>query len=96
MSFCALLMYTEDMQSQQRAENGVKEIVLGYVGDEPIKEEESQNVSDLASAIDGNVIATNPSDLPDDLRAIWLADQHFKKTGELRSSDEFMPLKVVE
>lgn len=90
-------MYTEDMQSQQRAENGVKEVVLGYIGHAPIEQEiETHSVTDLAAGLDGQIITTNASDLPDEMRAMWLADQHFKKTGELKPSDEFMPAKVVE
>lgn len=78
------------MQSQQRAESGVKEIVLGYYGhdDEEILPE--QTTSEVVGAFDGGPVKEmNIDDLPEDVRAIFLAEQHRLKTGECINSSEF-------
>lgn len=98
MTFAQLLLYTEDMQAQQRVENGVKEIILGYYGHEPDDNvsELDKTVAEVVGEFDGGpIIQTSMDELPDDVRSIFLAEQHRMKTGELRNADEFRVIKEV-
>jgi hypothetical protein len=88
------------MQTQQRAENGVKEIIVGYIGHPPLMPDEDANdlgeVIDAAtSAFAGDIRETPLEELPADVRAILLAEKHRNKTGEVVSSDKFMPQREV-
>lgn len=84
------------MQSQIRAENGIKEIVVGYVGEvteDQVEELEADEVSSLIQGMDNNVIQTNAEDLPPEIRDIYLAEMHRLKTGEYKAASEFKALE---
>ena len=87
------------MQSQQRAEGGVKEIILGYIGheDEDLGDEMHDDISasDLSEAFDGKAKTVTVDQLPDDVREIFLAEQHRKQTGEVKKSTDFARGKEV-
>ena len=84
------------MQSQQRAENGIREIVLGYYGDDSHQSKQEYDNDSVGSVISefggseaGPTYVTNLDDLPPDLRAILLAENHRKQTGETKPYTDF-------
>lgn len=78
------------MQSQQRAENGVKEIVLGYYGHDTEELPAKQTVTEVVGGFDaGPVKQMNLDDLPEEVRSIFLAEQHRLETGEFIPSNVF-------
>ncbi len=84
-----MLIAIEEMQSQQRAENGVTEIVLGVIGEEPYEQQQDlTNLVDLGTAfMDSSVISEmGLGDLPDDVRSVVLAERHRKETGAVLPS----------
>jgi hypothetical protein len=94
ITFAQLLLYVEEMQSQQRAENGIKEIVLGYYGHElnevtPPEQSIQEAVGQFNEAGAGPIKQVNMEDLPEHLQEILRAEQHRLKTGEIRKSTEF-------
>lgn len=83
------------MQSQQRAENGITEIVLGVIGEEPYeKQEDLTNLAELGEAFmnAGPITEMNLEDLPDDVRSVLLAETHRQQTGAVLPSS-FYSLK---
>lgn len=96
MTFAQMLFYTEQMQTQQRVENGIREIVLGYYGHEQEDLGPDQTLSEVVeefAMLDGPMIETTIEELPDDLRSILLAENHRLKTGETRKASEFGIIK---
>jgi hypothetical protein len=93
ITFAQLLLYTEEMQSQQRAENGVKEVIIGYYGEEseqPIELPSLQSaVSEFQDSGIGPMFDVSVEDLPDHVREVFLAEMHRMKTGEVRKATEF-------
>jgi len=80
------------MQMQQRAEAGIKEVILGYVGHEDEKDENTDlpTVSEVVGGFDaGPVRAMNMEDLPEDVRSVLLAEQHRLKTGKTLKTEVF-------
>lgn len=78
------------MQSQQRAENGITEIIIGYVGHDPIQEEqELTSLIDLGTAFmdSAEVQEMKLDELPDDVRSVVLAEKHRKETGAILPSE---------
>lgn len=80
------------MQSQQRAENGVREVILGYYGDDskPQQSYDNDSIATVVGDFEGPVHATNLDDLPPDIRAILLAENHRKQTGETKPYTDFL------
>jgi hypothetical protein len=79
------------MQSQQRAEAGVREIVVGYVGRNYTPEPEDidmQSVMELGPAYE---IGFN--ELPADIKDIVAAENHRMQTGEVLSVESFKKKK---
>jgi hypothetical protein len=77
------------MQTQQRAENGITEIIIGYVGEEEL--EQTDEVTDLTTLSTefmgaGNVFDATLDGLPDDVRSVILAEQHRKESGTVLPS----------
>lgn len=84
-----MLIAIEEMQTQQRAENGVTEIVLGVIGEEPFAQgEEVTDLIELGTAfMDSSTIEEmGLADLPDDVRSVVLAERHRKETGAVLPS----------
>ena len=89
MSLMGLLLATEDMQSQQRAQNGVEEIVIGYFSDNDDLGPDELPEFDV-SEFDGMITETSIDQLPKDIQAIIKAEHHRLTTGEIKKSSEFM------
>jgi hypothetical protein len=87
------------MQMQQRAEGGIKEVVLGYIGheDEDLGDEIEPELKghELNEAFEGKAQRTSVDELPDDVREIFLSEQHRIKTGEVKRSTDFARGKEV-
>jgi hypothetical protein len=98
ITFLQLLLAVEEMQSQLRAENGIKEIIVGYFGekDDLIAISDSKEVADLMSSLDDNAMMVRPEDLPPEVREIYLAEMHRLETGELRPASDFQTRDVIE
>ena len=78
------------MQSQQRAENGIKEIVLGYVDDDEVILEEIDTAGVAEFAELGQAFeVTSYHDLPEDIRDIVLVENHRLATNEVLSIEAF-------
>ena len=79
------------MQAQQRAENGVEEIVVGYYSDlDNINTLDEHQDFDVTEFSDMNMMeATAVDALPADLQSVYLAEMHRMKTGEVRPTSEF-------
>lgn len=87
MTFIRLLLATEEMQSQQRAENGVEEVVIGYFSD---SDDAPAYIPEFdVGEFDGMVKETAIDDLPDDVRSVVLAEHHRLTTGEIKKTAEF-------
>lgn len=77
------MLYVEEMQSQQRAENGIEEIVIGYA-DQDEFEPEDLDANDLGIFDSmGTYSEVALHDLPPDIRDILLAENHRMRTGEV-------------
>lgn len=85
-----LLLYVEEMQSQQRAENGVKEIVVGYVDDDTIilEDIDTDGMAEFANMNSAFEVASY-HDLPPDILDVVLAENHRLATGEVLSMEAF-------
>lgn len=89
------------MQAQQRAENGIREVILGYYGHpetwiEHNREaaQETQTVAEVVGGFDGGPIKqVNAVDLPPEVLEVYLAEEHRRKTGQVLKSTDF---KTVE
>jgi hypothetical protein len=86
------------MQSQQRAENGIKEIIIGYYGHESETSSAPEStVQDAIGAFNeagaGPVHAVNAEDLPEEIREVYLAEQHRLRTGKFLKASEFRTRK---
>ncbi|MGH7744595.1 MAG: hypothetical protein ACREQ5_07235 [Candidatus Dormibacteria bacterium] len=92
-----MLLYTEEMQAQQRAENGVREVILGYYGHPETWIESSQGtqtVSEIVGDFDGGPIKqVGVADLPPEVLEVYLAEEHRRKTGQILKSTDF---KTIE
>lgn len=88
MTFLKLLLATEEMQSQQRTENGVEEIVIGYFSD-PDDGVHAYVPEFDVNEFDGMVTASSIDDLPDSVRSVVLAEHHRLTTGEIKMTSEF-------
>lgn len=91
------LIAIEEMQTQQRAENGVTEIVIGIIGEPAFEEKDEQtDLTALGTAFldAGPVTNTSIDDLPDDVRSILLAEQHRKVSGVILPSSFYSRDKV--
>lgn len=89
MTFLQLLVSVEEMQSQQRAENGIEEIIIGYIGHDPLEpEEELTDLVKLGTAFmeSGVVSESTLQNLPDDVRSVVLAESHRRATGQVLPS----------
>ena len=87
MTFVKLLLATEEMQAQQRAENGIEEIVIGYFSD---PDDANVYVPEFdVSEFDGMITAGSIDDLPDGVRSVVLAEHHRLSTGEIKMTSEF-------
>ncbi len=100
ITFAQLLLYVEEMQSQQRAENGIKEIVIGYYGHESeTSTAPEQTIQDAVGQFNeagaGSIQSVNVEDLPESVRDVFLAEQHRLRTGELRKASDFKERKGV-
>lgn len=67
-----------------RAENGVKERIIGYIGsDVEIDTLDTFN-------FDPNVVPkTSAKELPDDVKWVYFAEMHRLKTGEVLTSQQY-------
>lgn len=72
----------EDAQSQLRAENGIKEKVIGYIG----SAEEYHDVLEFDSRV---VPTTKSKELPPDVKWIYFAEIHRLKTGEVLTAAQY-------
>jgi hypothetical protein len=79
------------MQTQQRAEAGVREIIIGYVGheDDADLNAGAQTLTDVLGAFEGVAIESTVENLPEEIRAVYLAEMMRLKTGEIRKSADF-------
>jgi len=77
------------MQSQQRAENGIKEIVVGYVDDETLFLEDIDTKGMAEFAESGSALEVSYHDLPIDILDIVRAENHRLATGEVVSIESF-------
>jgi hypothetical protein len=91
LTFAQLLLYCEQMQMQQRAEAGIREIVAGYVGHEDIETtEDLPTLAEVTGGFDAGPVKAMPiEDLPDDVRSVLLAEQHRLKTGKTVKTEVF-------
>lgn len=81
-----MLLYIEQMQTQQRIENGVREKIVGYLGDSDWEPDaDAIDPSDMAMMAEVGTMmeAVNVDHLPDDIKWIYKAEQHRLKTGEI-------------
>ena len=72
------------MQSQQRAENGVREVVIGYANGEET-EDSLEDIDFEAVGEIGQASEVQVAQLPEDVRDIYEAEMHRLRTGELYS-----------
>ena len=89
MTFAQFLIAIEEMQTQQRAENGITEIVLGIIGETPFEQqEELTDLVALGTAFmdAGSVSELALNDLPDDVRSVFLAEKHRMESGAVLPS----------
>ena len=77
------------MQSQQRAENGIKEIVVGYVDEDTIILDDIDTTSIAEFAESGGAYEVAYHDLPPDILDIVRAENHRLATGEVVSVEAF-------
>ena len=86
-----MLLYVEQMQAQQRAEAGIKEVVIGYVGDEVPEEELIDELPDelMTMVASGEAMEVAMRDLPQDVKDILLAEHHRLRTGEVMTVEQF-------
>jgi len=82
-----MLLYVEEMQSQQRAENGISEKIIGYVGYE--WEPEADEIDMTLIGEFGPAYTTSVKDLPRDLQDVLAAENHRLKTGEVLTVDAY-------
>lgn len=82
------------MQSQQRAEAGICEIVVGYVGRDWKPEPEDIDMQAVMELGPAYQIAFD--DLPKDIRDIVGAENHRLQTGEVLSVEAFKKRKGGE
>ena len=75
-------MYVEDRQSQIRAENGITEKIVGYVGSE-------EEFTDEFEFDTHNLPTFDVDTLPDDLQWTYKAEMHRMRTGEIMTVDQF-------
>ena len=75
------------------AENGIREIVVGYIGDEAEYKPQLKpvSVSDLQAVGPGRTMKV--SELPEGVRDIYEAEQHRLQTGEVMQVEEFKKRK---
>jgi hypothetical protein len=81
-----MMLAIEEMQSQVRAENGIKERIIGYVGRDWEPEPEELDVAALAEA---GFKETKFDDLPEDIRDIVLAEHDRLKTGKVQTVESW-------
>ncbi len=67
------------MQTQLRAENGIREKIVGYVGYDWEPELDTISPSDFEGL---NAKAVSMKELPDDIRDILLAENYRQETGQ--------------
>lgn len=91
MTFLQLLVAVEDMQSQQRAEAGVQEIIIGYVG-EDYDDSEEFDPTEL-TGFEGPIYESSMDTLPPDIRDVVEVEMHRMRTGELLSIDQWKQKK---
>ena len=85
LTFAQFMLATEEMQTQIRLENGVRERIVGYVGSdwEPPMEE-----LDISEFSEQDISVTHIDDLPEDIRDILLAENHRLRTKETITVEE--------
>jgi hypothetical protein len=86
LTFAQFLIAIEEMQTQQRAENGITEVIIGYVGEEPLDQAGRGDVTNLTELgtqfMDAGTLYQSSLDgLPDDIRSVVLAEAHRQETG---------------
>ena len=79
-----MLIWVEDAQSQIRAENGVQERIIGYLGSDV--EIDTLETLPFDPTMVPKVAAKN---LPDDIKWVYFAEIHRLKTGEVLTSQEY-------
>ena len=86
LTFAQFMLAAEEMQTQIRLENGVRERIIGYIGSdwEPPMEE-----LDISEFGEQDVTVTDLKDLPEDIRDIVLAENHRLKTKEVMTVEDF-------
>jgi len=82
-----MLLYVEEMQSQQRAENGIEEKIVGYVGYEFEPEVEDIDMAMIGEF--GPAYTTSIKDLPQYIQHILSTEAHRLKTGEVLTVEAF-------
>lgn len=87
------------MQTQQRAENGIEEIIIGYIGHPPLEQEDE--LVDLVALgtqfmDSAGIYEMGLDDLPDDIRSVILAERHRKETGAILPSEFYKREKVIK
>ena len=75
------------MQSQQRAEAGVKEKIIGYVGYDWEPEPDAVDMLELGYV--GPASEVKVSELPQDIQDIFHAEMHRLRTGEVMTVETF-------
>lgn len=68
------MLFAEDAQSRLRAENGIKEKIIGFIG---------SDVEFYDTYHFPNIAPIKVRQLPDDLQWVFWAEQHRMRTGEL-------------
>jgi hypothetical protein len=82
-----MMLAIEEMQTQIRAENGVQEKIVGYVGRDWNPDIEDLDISEFAGV--GAFKETDFDDLPSDIQDIVKAEMHRMKTGEVVGVEQF-------
>jgi hypothetical protein len=78
------------MQTQQRAESGIKERIVGYYGSDWTPEPDELDMDDLRTMAEvGAFHEVDFKDLPEHIRDVVLAENHRMKTGQILTVDEF-------
>lgn len=80
-----MLLALEEMQSHLRAENGIKERIVGYVGSDWEPELEEVDFTEMGEEFK----QTDFSDLPEYIRDVVDAENHRIKTNELLTVDQY-------
>jgi hypothetical protein len=90
-----LLFYIEQMQIQLRAEAGIREIVIGYIGDPDVDTSvlDHDEITDLMQGLGSEAIQSAAEDLPDFAREMYLSEMHRMRTGEIRPLTDFEAVK---